>query len=90
MHVNPPRERPNDSRLGLAAGFLSFDPAPCVQLGGRDDLRGNIDGRPVAGPGRVLMGADHPGVDSDRPARALVLVGVAAQLIEDPGPGSVS
>ena len=33
-HVRPPRDRPSDSRLGLAADFLSFDPAPCVQIQG--------------------------------------------------------
>src|SRR5215210_6528892 len=47
------------SRLGLSArpadcppggpgsspDFLSFDPPPCVQLGRRDDLRGDVGGR---------------------------------------------
>src|SRR5919112_1739884 len=87
---NPPRDRPSDSRLGLAAGFLSFDPAPCVQLGGHDDLRGDIGRRFVARTPGVLMGADHPGVDPDRPPGALGRVGIAAQLVEDPDPGPVS
>ena len=89
FEVNPPRDRPSDSRLGLAAGFLSFDPAPCVQIGGRDDLRGDISRRLMACTRCMLMGADHPGIDPDRPPRALLPVGVPAQLIEDPRPGTV-
>jgi len=37
-----------------------------VQLGGRDDLRGHIPGPNRAGPGGVLVGTDHPGVERDR------------------------
>ena len=47
---------------GSPADFLSFDPPPCVQLGRRDDLRGDVGGRGVAGTGGVLMGADHRAV----------------------------
>jgi hypothetical protein len=68
--VNPPRDLPIASWLGLLdllldvlpagsgapADFLSFDPPPGVQLGRRDDLRGDVGGRGVAGTGcdRVL------------------------------------
>ena len=90
MLVSPPQERPRLSRLGLLAGFLSFDPAPCAQLEGGEDLRGDVGGRKVAGTGGVLMGAYHPGIDPDRPLRALVLVGVAAQLVQDPHPGAIA
>lgn len=86
MEVSPPRDRPRDSRLGLAADFLSFDPAPCVHVEGCDDLRGDIGGRLVAGAGGVLVGANDAGVDPDRPFRTLVPVGAAAQLVEDPRP----
>jgi hypothetical protein len=34
----------------------------------------------------VLVGADHCGVDPDRPLRTLEHVGVAAELVEDPHP----
>jgi hypothetical protein len=88
--VSPPRERPRLSRLGLPVDFLLFDPAPCGQLSGRNDLRIDVCRRLVAGTGGVLVGADHPGVDRDRPLRALLVVGVAAQLIEDHGPGTVT
>ena|SRR5215208_166407 len=88
--VNPPRERPNDSRAGFAADFLSFDPAPCAQLDRREDLRGDIGGWLMAGTGGVLMGADHPGVDPDRPVGTFVRVGVAPQLLEDLHPGFVA
>jgi hypothetical protein len=76
--VSPPRDRPRDSRLGRATDFLSFRPAPCVQLQGRDDLRGDIGGQLVARTGSVLVGAYDSGVDPDRPVPALVQVGVAA------------
>ena len=76
MLVNPPRERPSASRPGLAADFLSFDPAPCVQLDRRDNLLGHISGGLVASSGGVLVSTDYPGVDPDRPLRTLGLVGV--------------
>jgi len=76
--------------LGSSAGFLSFDPPPCVQLGRRDDLRGDVGGRLVAGTRGVLMGSDHAAVHADRPVQAFGHVRVAAQLIEDPGQGAVS
>ena len=90
MLVSPPRERPSDSRLALAADSVSFDLAPCVQLGAHHDLRGDISRRLVSGTGGVLMGADHPGVDPDRPLRALVRIGVSTQLIKDPHPRPVT
>ena len=104
MLVNPPRDRPMASRLGLPgravdcpsdgsgslAGFLSFDPPPCVQLGRRDDLRGDVGGRGVAGTGGVLMGSDHGAIDTDRPVRAFGYIGLSAQLIEDRGQGAVA
>ena len=90
MLVNPPRERPSASRLGLAADFLSFDPAPCVQLDRRDNLLGHISGELVASSGGVLVSTDYPGVDPDRPLRTLGLVGVAAQLIEDKHPRAIA
>jgi hypothetical protein len=45
---------------------------------------------PHEGSGSVLVGTHHPGIDRDRPLRAFGMVGVAAQLIEDPGPGSIT
>ena len=75
---------------GSLAGFLSFDPPPCVQLGRRDDLRGNVGGRGVAGTGGVLMGADHCAVHPDRPVRALGHVGAAPQRVQDPSQGAVT
>ena len=75
---------------GSSAGFLSFDPPPCVQLGRRDDLRGDVGGRLVAGTRGVLMGSDHTAVHPDRPVRAVGQIGVAAQLLEDPGQGAVA
>ena len=74
----------------LLADFLSFDPPPCVQLGRRDDLRGDVGGRGVAGTGGVLMGSDHGAIDTDRPVRAFGYIGLSAQLIEDRGQGAVS
>jgi len=76
--VNPPRDRPNASRLGLAADFLSFDPAPCVQLDRLDNLLGHIGGQLVASSGGVLVSTDYPGVDPDRPLPTLGPVGIAA------------
>jgi hypothetical protein len=76
--VSPPRDRPRDSRLGRAADFLSFRPALCVQLQGRDDLRGDIGRQLVARTGSVLVGAYDCGVNPDRPVPALVQVSVAA------------
>ena len=90
MLVNPPRERPSASRLGLAADFLSFDPAPCVQLDRRDNLLGHISGRLVASSGGVLVCTDYPGVDPDRPLPTLGLISVAAQLVEDKHPRSIT
>ena len=72
------------------ADFLSFDPPPCVQLGRRDDLRGDVGGRGVAGTGGVLMGADHSAVHPDRPVRAFGHVGAAPQLVQDPSQGAVT
>ena len=91
--VSPPRDRPIASRLGLptrpadpppggsgsSPDFLSFDPPPCVQLGRRDDLRGDVGGQFVAATGGVLMGADHRAVHPDRPVRAFGHVGAAAR-----------
>ena len=85
--------RPGDlppGRSGSPADFLSFDPPPCVQLGRRDDLRGDVGGRDVAGTGGVLMGSDHCAVHPDRPVRAFGHIGLAAQRVEDPGQGSVA
>ena len=70
--------------------FLSFDPPPCVQLGGRDDLRGDVGGQGVPGTGGVLMGADHRAVHPDRPVRAFGHVGVAAQRVQDPRQGAIT
>ena len=75
---------------GSPADFLSFDPPPCVQFGRRDDLRGNVGGRGVAGTGGVLMGADHCAVHPDRPVRAFGHVGAAPQLVQDPSQGAVT
>jgi hypothetical protein len=75
---------------GSALDFLSFDPPPCVQLGRRDNLRGDVGGRGVAGTGGVLMGADHCAIHPDRPVRAFRRVGTAAQLVQDPGQGAVT
>jgi hypothetical protein len=44
----------------------------------------------MPGTGGVLMGAHHPGVDPDRPIRALVPVGVTAQLGQNPLPGAIA
>ena len=74
---------------GSALDFLSFDPPPCVQRDRRNDLRGDIRGRLVAGTSGVLVGADHPGVDPDRPLRTFDPVGVAAQLVEEILPGAI-
>ena len=91
------------SRLGLPArrvdpppggpgstDFLSFDPPPCVQLGRRDDLRGDVGGRGVAGTGGVLMSADHCAVHPDRPVRAFAHVGLAPQRVQDPSEGAIT
>ena len=75
---------------GSPADFLAFDPPPCVQLGRRDDLRGDVGGRGVAGTGGVLMGADHRAVHPDRPVRAFGHVGAAPQLVQDPSQGAVT
>ena len=75
---------------GSLAGFLSFDPPPCVQLGRRDDLRGDVGGRGVAGTGGVLMGADHCAVHPDRPVRAFAHVGAAPQRVQNPSQGAVT
>jgi len=75
---------------GSPTEFLSFDPPPCVQLGGRDDLRGDVGGRLVAGTRGVLMGSDHTAVHPDRPVQPFGQIGVAAQLLEDPGQGAVA
>jgi hypothetical protein len=102
--VNPPRDRPIASRLGLparpadppsggsgsSADFLSFDPPPCVQFGRRDNLRGNVGGRLVAGTGGVLMGSDHGAVHPDRPVQAFRRVGTAAQLVQDTSQGAIT
>ena len=75
---------------GSSPDFLSFDPPPCVQLGRRDDLRGDVGGRGVAGTGGVLMGADHRAVHSDRPVRAFGRVGATAQRVQDPSQGAIT
>ena len=75
---------------GSLTDFLSFDPPPCVQLGRRDDLRGDVGGRLVAGTSGMLMGSDYRAVHADRPVRAFGDVGVAAQLLEDSGQGAVA
>jgi hypothetical protein len=69
---------------------VSFGSAPCADLGGREDLRVDVGWWLVAGAGSVLMRAHHPGVDPYRPRRTLVMVGVAAKLVEDPLPGSLA
>ena len=78
------------SSLDSSPDFLSFDPPPCVQFGRRDDLRGNVGGRGVAGTGGVLMGSDHGAVHPDRPVRAFRRVGATAQLVQDPSQGAVT
>ena len=75
---------------GSSAGFLSFDPPPCVQLGRRHDLRGDVGGRLVAGTGGVLMGSDHGAVHPDRPVQAFRRVGTAAQLVQDTSQGAIT
>ena len=89
MLVSPPRDRPSPSRSGLPADLLSFDRAPCVDLSGRDNLRGDISRRFTPGTGGVLVGADHRTIDADHPANALALIGISAQLIKDAGIGAV-
>lgn len=89
MLVSPPRDRPSASRSGLPTDLLSFDRAPCVDLGGRDHLSGDIGRWFTPGTGGVLVGADHRTLDVDRPVNALALIGVSAQLIEDAGIGAV-
>ena len=84
----PPGFPPGGS--GSPADFLSFDPPPCVQLGRRDDLRGDVGGRGVAGTGGVLMGADHRAVHPDGPVRAFGHIGLSAQLVQDPSQGAVT
>ena len=76
--------------LGSSPDFLSFDPPPCVQLGRRDNLRGNVGGRGVAGTGGVLMGADYCAVHPDRPVRAFGHVGAAPQRVQDPSQGAIT
>jgi hypothetical protein len=44
----------------------------------------------IAGTRGVLMGSDHTAVHPDRPVRAVGQIGVAAQLLEDPGQGAVA
>ena len=90
MLVSPPRERPRLSLLGLPADFLSFDPAPCGEGGGCDDLRVDVGRWLVAGTGSMLMGADYPRVHCDGPLQALLLVGVAAQLVQDTSPRAIT
>jgi hypothetical protein len=88
--VSPPRERPSASRLGFAADFLSFDQAPCVHHGRRDNLRVNINWWRMPGTGGVLMRPHDPGIDPNRPPRALAQIGVTAQLMQNPGPGPIT
>ena len=75
---------------GSPADFLSFDPPPCVQLGRRDDLRGDVGGRGVVGTGGVLMSSDHRAVHADRPVRTFGHIDLSTQLIEDPGQSAVA
>ena len=75
---------------GSPTDFLSFDPPPCVQLGRRDDLRGDVGRRLVAGTRGVLMGSDHTAVHPDRPVRAFGHIGLSAQLVQDPSQGAVT
>jgi len=82
--VSPPRERPSASRPGLVAGLLSFDRAPRVQLGDRDDLGGHIGRRLASGTGGMLVGPHDPSVDPDDPFLTHTHVGVAAQLAQHP------
>ena len=78
------------SRLGRVARLLSFDRAPCVDRGGLQDLRIDVLRRGVPGTGGVLMRAHDCSVDRDCPVRALTHVAVAAQLIQDLFPGSIT
>ena len=58
-----PARRPPDfppSASGSSADFLSFDPPPCVQLGRRDDLRGDVGGRRRGGHQRRADGRGPP------------------------------
>ena len=75
---------------GSALDFLSFDPPPCVQLGRRDNLRGDVGGRGVAGTGGMLMGSDHRSIHPDRPIRAFGHIGPSAQLVQDLDQGAVT
>ena len=75
---------------GSPADFLSFDPPPCVQLGRRDDLRGDVGGRFVAGTGGVLMGSHHCTVHPDRPVATFGQVGIAAQRVQEPSQSAVA
>ena len=77
-------------RSGSLTDFLAFDPPPRVQLSRRDDLRGNVGGRGVAGTGGVLMGSDHGAVHPDRPVRAFGYIGLSTQRVQNPGQGSVA
>ena len=49
----------------------------------------DIGGRLVPGTGGVLMRADHGAVHTHCPFRPLGLVGVAAELVEQPFPRTV-
>jgi len=62
----------------LASTFVSFGTAPCVHLGGRDDLRVDVNRRQVTGAGGVLMRTHHPGVDPYRLRPTLVLISASA------------
>jgi hypothetical protein len=75
---------------GSPADFLSFDPPPCVQLGGRDDLRRDVGGRDAAGTGGVLMGPDHRAVHPDRPVRTFGHIGLSTQRVQDPSQRAVA
>jgi hypothetical protein len=88
--VTPPRERPSASRSELAPDVVSFDGAPCVHHGGREDLRVDVAGCQQPGSGGVLVSPDYPGVDAYGPFPVLVLIGTAAQLIENPLPRSIT
>jgi hypothetical protein len=71
--LSPPRERPSASRPGRAAGFLSFGAAPCEQ----------VRGQGAAGPGGVLVRADHGGIGTDRPVLPLGLITAGPQPVQD-------
>jgi hypothetical protein len=75
---------------GPPIGCRRFDPAPCFDLGGREDLRGDVGGRLASGARRMLVRADHRGVDRDRPVPTLAQVGVEAQLVENLDPGAIA